>query len=174
MLPEEIHVRFSCHIPPLISLSVLCVCLGALTPAFTSAKGPASVPQGTNFTVEGKITRLAPNRITLSSEGNMIFHVRYDDKTEIKRQDGSPGSEKNLRVGLKVRVDGDLTESGEIVAQKIQLQEEQPPKKSSAVLDSAQGGLSTRSAFPSPCFFPRPADRCNPPQPHPTGLFRST
>jgi hypothetical protein len=58
----------------------------------------------------------------------MIFHVRYDEKTEFKRDDGSPGSSKDLRVGLRIRVEGDLTESGEIVAEKIELQKA-PPKK---------------------------------------------
>jgi hypothetical protein len=54
--------------------------------------------------------------------------VRYDDKTEFKSDDGSPASSKDLRVGLTIRVAGDLTESGEIVAQRIELQKA-PPKK---------------------------------------------
>jgi hypothetical protein len=54
--------------------------------------------------------------------------VRYDDKTEFKSDDGSPASSKDLRVGLRIRVEGDLTESGEIVAQKIELLKT-PPKK---------------------------------------------
>ena len=84
--------------------------------------------QAMNFTVEGKINTLDQNKLTLNSEENMIFHVRYDDKTEFKSDDGSPASSKDLRVGLKVRVEGDLTESGEIVAQKIELRKT-PPKK---------------------------------------------
>jgi hypothetical protein len=86
------------------------------------------VPQATNFTVEGKINTLGQNKLTLNSEENMLFHVRYDDKTEFKSDDGSPAGSKDLRVGLRIRVEGDLTESGEIVAQRIELLKT-PPKK---------------------------------------------
>lgn len=84
-----------------------------------------------NFTVEGKINRLERNKLTLNTEENMVFHVRYDDKTEIKRQDGKPASVKDLRVGLKVQVDGDLEESGEIAAHRIVIESSEPPKKTS-------------------------------------------
>lgn len=77
-----------------------------------------------NFTVEGKITRHSPGKLTLSTEENIIFHVRYDDKTEIKRKDGSPGSAKDFRVGVKVMVDGELTEAGEIIAQRIEVSQD--------------------------------------------------
>ena len=84
--------------------------------------------QAMNFTVEGKINTLGQNKLTLNTEENIIFHVRYDDKTEFKSDDGSPASSKDLRVGLTIRVEGDLTESGEIVAQRIELLKT-PPKK---------------------------------------------
>jgi len=84
--------------------------------------------QASNFTVEGKINTLGQNKLTLNSEENMLFHVRWDDKTEFKSDDGSPAGSKDLRVGLRIRVEGDLTESGEIVAQKIELLKA-PPKK---------------------------------------------
>lgn len=80
-------------------------------------------PQAMNFDVEGKINRLERDKFTLSTEENMIFHVRYDDKTEFKRPDGNPGSAKDLRVGLSVRVVGDLSESGELLAHRIEIQE---------------------------------------------------
>ena len=78
--------------------------------------------QAMNFTVEGKINTLDHNKLTVHTEENIIFHVSYDDKTEFKSDDGSPASSKDLRVGLMIKVDGDLTESGEIVAQKILLE----------------------------------------------------
>jgi len=78
--------------------------------------------QATNFTLDGKINSLDHNKLTVHTEENIIFHVSYDDKTEFKSDDGSPASSKDLRVGLKIHVDGDLTESGEIVAQKIILE----------------------------------------------------
>ncbi len=75
-----------------------------------------------NFTLEGKITKHDPGKLTISTEANIIFHVRYDEKTEIKRKDGSPGSAKDFRVGIRVKIDGELTESGEVIAQKIELE----------------------------------------------------
>ena len=84
--------------------------------------------QAMNFTLEGKINTLDHNKLTVHTEENIIFHVSYDDKTEFKSDDGSPASSKDLRVGLTIKVDGDLTESGEIVAQKIELKKT-PPKK---------------------------------------------
>jgi len=80
------------------------------------------------FTVEGKVNTLGQNKLTLNSGENIIFHVRYDEKTEFKSDDGSAASSKDLRVGLRINVEGDLTESGEIVAKKIEL-EKAPPKK---------------------------------------------
>jgi hypothetical protein len=94
---------------------------------------PGLPAQDSNFTLEGKITRLEPGKLTVSTEGNIIFHVRIDDKTEIQREDGTAGSSKDLRVGLIVRVEGDLTESGEILARKLQLQKSQ--EKNSASRD---------------------------------------
>jgi len=104
--------------------------------AFLRMAGP---PQEMNFTLEGKINRLEQNKFTVSTEENMIFHVRYDDKTEIKRQDGASASAKDLRVGLKVKVGGDLTESGEIVAHRIVIESGEQPKK------SAQWGKSSHA-----------------------------
>jgi hypothetical protein len=78
--------------------------------------------QAMNFTVQGKITRHNPGKLTLSSGENIIFHVRYDDKTDIKKSDGSAGTAKDLRVGVVVRVDGELTEGGEIIAARIEIQ----------------------------------------------------
>jgi hypothetical protein len=110
-----------------------------------------SSPQAMNFSVEGKITRLAEDTFTLSTEENIIFHVRYGDKTEIKHQDGRAGSTKDLRVGLRVRVDGELTEAGEIIAQKIEIQPEPPAKKSASV--SCEDRIyQSLISFPLPFF----------------------
>jgi hypothetical protein len=78
--------------------------------------------QAMNFTVQGKITRHSPGKVTLSSGENIIFRVRYDDKTAIKKSDGSAGAAKDLRVGVVVSVDGELTEAGEIIAARIEIQ----------------------------------------------------
>ena len=94
---------------------------GALGPADTSALEAAS-PQDTNFTLEGKVTERAEGKLTVSTEENIIFHVVYGEKTEIKRKDGSAGTEKDLQKGVKIRVEGELAESGEINARKIELE----------------------------------------------------
>jgi len=78
--------------------------------------------QEMNFTLDGKINSLGHNKLTVHTEENILFHVSYNEKTEFKSDDGSPASSNDLRVGLKIHVDGDLTESGEIVAQKIVLE----------------------------------------------------
>ena len=75
-----------------------------------------------NFTLEGKITEKAAGKLTVSSGENMIFHVLYNDKTEIKKRDGSPGAAEDLHPGLTISVAGDLAESGEITARKIEIE----------------------------------------------------
>jgi hypothetical protein len=95
---------------------------GAQGRADTSALEAAWSPQDTNFTLEGKVTERAEGKLTVSTEENIIFHVAYGEKTEIKRKDGSAGTEKDLQKGVKIRVEGELAESGEINAKKIELE----------------------------------------------------
>lgn len=97
----------------------------ALSPSALATQ-PAAPPQAMNFTVEGKITQHSPGKLTISTEANIVFHVRYDDKTEIKRRDGSTGSAKDFRPGVKVKIEGELTEAGEVIAQKIEVQQDSP------------------------------------------------
>jgi len=78
--------------------------------------------QDSSFTLEGKVTEVVKDKLTVSTEDNIIFHVRVDDKTDIKRDDGSAGSAKDLHAGIRVKVAGDLEESGEIKAQKIEIE----------------------------------------------------
>ena len=109
-------------------LCLLVVFLGLGLAAFSAVSGGTAATlaqeQPMSFTVEGKINRLEPKKITLSTEENMLFHVLYDDKTEIRRKDGSAGTAKDLRVGIVIHVEGDLSESGEILAHRIAIQEE--------------------------------------------------
>jgi len=106
--------------------SALAAGAASLSGSLSQSEAPG---QAMNFTVEGKITEHTPGKLTLRAEGNMVFHVRYDDKTEVKNKDGSPASAKDLRTGLKVRIEGELTEAGEVIAQRIQLEEETAPPK---------------------------------------------
>jgi len=78
--------------------------------------------QDSSFTLEGKVTEFVKGKLTVSTEDNIIFHVRVDDRTDIKRDDGSAGSAKDLRPGIRVKVAGDLEESGEIKGEKIEIE----------------------------------------------------
>ncbi len=100
----------------------------AILLAAATAGLPRAIAQESSFTLEGKVVRLEGNKFTVGTEDNIVFHVRYTDKTEFRRADGSEGSAKDLRVGVFVHVLGDLAESGEITATKITLSA--PPKKS--------------------------------------------
>jgi hypothetical protein len=92
-----------------------------LPPCATSLATRAAAQEAMDFTIEGKISRHDPGKLVISAEGNIIFHARYDDKTVILHADGSPASAKDLQVGVMVRIEGELPESGEIVAHRIQL-----------------------------------------------------
>ena len=99
----------------------------------TFASPPLAIPTSPAqdmFTMEGKITEKTADKLTLSSGENMIFHVLYNDKTEIKKKDGSEGTAQDLRIGVAVSVAGDLAESGEITARKIEIEAEGSEKKS--------------------------------------------
>jgi hypothetical protein len=94
-----------------------------LTPPDIKAR-PAS-PQAMNFSLEGKITNQDTGKLTVSTEENIVFQVTYDEKTDIKYDDGAQGSGQNLRVGVHIKVDGELAESGDINARKIVIVKEQ-------------------------------------------------
>jgi 3-keto-L-gulonate-6-phosphate decarboxylase len=79
--------------------------------------------------LEGKITEKTANKLTVNSGDNVIFHVSYDEKTEIKKKDGSPGTAQDLHIGLRVSIAGELTESGEIKAKKIEIEAEGSQKQ---------------------------------------------
>lgn len=115
----------------LLASSLLFVLQLPTTPsARPKSAATSSSVQNMNFTLEGKISTLTATKMTVSTEENIIFHVQYDEKTEIRKKDGSPATAKDLHVGLRVGVEGDLTESGEIIAKRIEIQTEAPEKKS--------------------------------------------
>ena len=81
-----------------------------------------------DFTLEGTVNTLDHNKLTVHTEDNIIFHVSYNDKTEFKDDDGKPAHSSDLHVGSRIRVEGDLAESGEIAAQRITLLKAPSPK----------------------------------------------
>ena len=99
----------------------------ARPPALMASQG--DVP---GFTLEGKISEVEKGKFTVSTEQNIIFHVVYDDKTEIKHPDGSAATAKDFRVGAHVKAAGDFTDSGEIAAKTIEIDkppDSKPPSK---------------------------------------------
>ena len=109
-------------VSPYVPVMILLACLAWSSFSEEPLAKSLRAGQEMNFTLEGKINSIDHNKLTVHTEENIIFHVSYNDKTEFKSDDGSPASSKDLRVGLKIHVEGDLTESGEIVAQKIVLE----------------------------------------------------
>jgi hypothetical protein len=89
--------------------------------AFPHPSGNLHPAQESNFTLEGKVAQKSEGKLTVSTEDNIIFHVHYDEKTDIRLKDGTRGADKDLKTGLKVRVQGEFSESGEILAHKIQV-----------------------------------------------------
>jgi hypothetical protein len=106
---------------PILSGLALAVAVCFAAPDFSLPAPVSSPAQESNFTLEGKISDLGPGKLTISTQENIIFHVRYTDRTRITRADGSPGSPKDFEVGVSVHVAGDLDESGEINAAEIQV-----------------------------------------------------
>jgi hypothetical protein len=102
---------------------IVFLCLTALLAGLTLAQQGSS-----NFDLEGSISKQSKGKLTVDTGQSILFHVAYDDKTSIVRADSSAGSEEDLKVGVKVHVIGDLQDSGEIKAQRIEI--EAAPAKS--------------------------------------------
>ena len=93
----------------------------ACADAFAHPSGDLHPAQEPSFNLEGKVAQKSEGKLTVSTEENIVFHVRYDEKTDIRLKDGTQGSDKDLKTGLNVRVQGEFSESGEILAHKIQV-----------------------------------------------------
>lgn len=112
-----------------IGLVMVGICCCCLLPALAAA---ASLPQESNFDLEGPISKQVPGKLTIDQGQGIFFRVVYDDKTAIVKDDGSSGSEKDLKIGLRVHVVGDLQASGEIKAARIEIE----PKEGSPAKES--------------------------------------
>ena len=109
--------------------SFLIACLSVSLLARPPRAGTPPAQETMNFSLEGKITQHAGNRLTVNTQGNIVFRVVYSEKTSITRKDGSAGTSKDIPVGTRIFVEGDLTESGEIIAQKISIRPDASEKK---------------------------------------------
>ena len=105
-------------------LALLGMAAGAVVAGCWTKLGARSAPQGasSNFTLEGTISDQSPGKFTVDSGGQMIFHVTYDTNTAIHKKDGTPGAAKDLVVGAKVKVVGNLDNSGVLEAHEIDLE----------------------------------------------------
>src|SRR5215831_8362939 len=77
--------------------------------------------QNSPFDLNGIIHDASKGKFTVDSGQGIFFHVVYDDKTAIIRADGTPGSAQDLNVGATVHVLGDLSETGEVKAARIEI-----------------------------------------------------
>jgi len=111
---------------PLMSLVLAALCWCAV-----AAVAAPPTPQGTNFDLEGTISRHEAGKLTIDTGGNIIFHATYTADTPILHADGKPATEKDLKVGVKVHILGDLQESGEVKAQRIEIEDGASKKDSS-------------------------------------------
>ena len=98
----------------LLAMMLLCA-VGMTRPA-------AAQDASSNFDLEGKITQQSKGKLTVDTGQGILFHVTYDDKTNIVRADSSAGSEQDLKVGVKIHAIGELQDSGEIKAQRIEIE----------------------------------------------------
>ena len=112
-----IKLRFS-RLAGLVCTLTLCL-VGFSLPGWGAPPPPA---QDSDFTMEGKITDKGAGKLTINSGDNIIFHVLYNDKTEIKKKDGSVGTAEDLHIGLTISVAGNLAENGEITAKTISIE----------------------------------------------------
>jgi hypothetical protein len=93
----------------------------ALSSALPSLAELVRPVQDSNFDLEGVIRKQSAGHLTVDQGQGILFRVVYDDKTAIAKDDGSSGSEKDLKIGASVHVIGDLQASGEIKAQRIEI-----------------------------------------------------
>ena len=114
-------------------MAILVIAASGILHAYSAPRcGPLSFHEASQdsspFSLQGKITKAEAGKFTVNTEENILFHIRYDDKTAITRADGTAGSSKDLRAGVWVGIRGDLEESGEIAAATIKILK-QPPQK---------------------------------------------
>jgi len=95
---------------------------GAAGSTWCATASSVRTPQESNFDLEGPISKLAAGQLTVDQGQGIFFRVAYDDKTTVSKDDGSPGSEKDFRIGVRVHVIGDLQDSGVVKAQKIEIE----------------------------------------------------
>jgi hypothetical protein len=102
-------------LPTLICLAASAVFLSvSLTVALAA-------PQNSPFDLNGTIHDASKGKFTVDSGQGIFFHIVYDNKTAIVRADGTAGSAQDLKVGATVHVAGDLSETGEVKAARIEI-----------------------------------------------------
>lgn len=121
---------------PILSSATVAIAL-AFTCGLWSAVPSSFATQGDNFDLQGTIHAQSKDKLTIDSGGGIYFHVVYDDKTVIVGADGKSATEDALKVGVVVHVVGDLDETGQVKAQRIEIKapagKDAPPPSALAV-----------------------------------------
>jgi hypothetical protein len=94
----------------------------ALSSGISLAAAPAQAQQNSNFNLEGTITDRSPGKLTVNTQGEIIFHVSYNTNTKIYRKNGSAGSPSDLKVNAVIKVQGELDTAGVVEASRIDLE----------------------------------------------------
>ncbi len=110
------------RIKPFILTGVLIGVCFALSSRAPMDGAPAQAQPNSNFNLEGKITEQSPGKLTVNTQGEIIFHVSYNTNTKIYRKDGSAGSPGDLKVDALIKVQGELDSSGVLEAHRIDLE----------------------------------------------------
>jgi hypothetical protein len=113
-------------VPAFVRLTMSAICLSL------SVASAFSAPQNSPFDLSGTIHEASKGKFTVDSGQGIFFHVVYDDKTAIVRADGTAGSAEDLKVGATVHVAGDLSETGEVKASRIEMVGETKKQPTSA------------------------------------------
>ena len=69
----------------------------ACADAFAHASPDLHPAQESSFNLEGKVAQKSEGKLTVSTEENIVFHVRYDETTDIRLKDGTQGSDREFR-----------------------------------------------------------------------------
>ena len=113
------------------------ICLVAAAVFLSVLVAPAlAALQNSPFDLNGTIHDASKGKFTVDSGQGIFFHVVYDDKTPIVRADGSAGSADDLKVRATVHVIGDLGETGEVKASRIEIVGETKKETARSLLSS--------------------------------------
>ena len=105
----------------MIRIAVVVLCCWSLAALLADV----ALAQESSFDLEGTISQHEPGKLTIDTGGGIIFHATYAADTPIVHADGKPATDKDLKIGVKVHIFGDLQQNGEVKSQKIEIEDGQ-------------------------------------------------